>query len=201
MTDFTVSEATIAEIHAAMRRGRITSEELVDRYIKRIERYDQAGPELTGIVTIHPDVHVEARARDATFAEDGPAGPLPGVPVLVKDQVKTAGLRTTFGSEAFSEYIPEEDAAIVEHVRSAGGVVLAKTNLLNWAASGFGYSSAHSETKTRTRSPGIRVGPVPVQPLAWPRTSAPSGSARTPAGRSGCPPPVITCSGSALRRA
>jgi Asp-tRNA(Asn)/Glu-tRNA(Gln) amidotransferase A subunit family amidase len=147
MTEFTPFEATIAEIHEAMHRGEITSEALVRRYVERIEAYDRDGPELTGIVTVNPDAIEEAATRDEAFAEGGPTGPLHGVPVLVKDQAETAGIRTTFGSEAFSEYVPEENATIVENVKDAGAVVLAKTNLPDWAASWFGYSSVLGETK------------------------------------------------------
>ena len=147
MTGFTLHEATIAEIHEGMHRGEITSEELVKQYVERIKAYDQDGPELTGIVTINPDAVEEAVARDEEFAESGLTGPLHGIPVLVKDQAETAGIRTTFGSEAFSDYVPNEDAMIIKNIRDANAVVLAKTNLPDWAASWFGYSSVLGETK------------------------------------------------------
>ena len=147
MTGFTLHEATIAEIHEGMYRGEITSEELVKQYVERIKAYDQDGPELTGIVTINPDAVEEAVVRDEEFAESGLTGPLHGIPVLVKDQAETAGIRTTFGSEAFSDYVPNEDAMIIKNIRDANAVVLAKTNLPDWAASWFGYSSVLGETK------------------------------------------------------
>jgi Asp-tRNA(Asn)/Glu-tRNA(Gln) amidotransferase A subunit family amidase len=81
------------------------------------------------------------------LAEEGLVGPLHGIPVLVKDQVKTAGLRTTFGSEAFDEYVPGEDATVVSRLREAGAVVLGKTNMPDWAAGLRGFSSVLGQTK------------------------------------------------------
>jgi len=140
-------EATIEDIHEAMRAGEITSHALVDWYLTRIDQYDRNGPELNSVVTINSDAKARAAELDETFDESGFVGPLHGIPVLVKDQAETEGLRTTFGSAVFDDYVPEADAAIVTKLKDAGAIVLAKTNLCDWAASWFGYSSAIGRTK------------------------------------------------------
>ena len=109
----------------------------------RIEAYDKSGPELNSILTVNPRALEEAEDLDRSFERNGEfVGPLHGVPVLVKDQAETAGIRTTFGSVAFEEYVPEEDATAVRRLKEAGAVVLAKTNLPDFATSSFAYSSA-----------------------------------------------------------
>ncbi|MEF8891764.1 MAG: amidase, partial [Haloferacaceae archaeon] len=145
--DETVPEATIAELHEAMRAGALTSEALVERYLDRIAAYDRDGPALNAVVTVNDGALDRARRLDERFAADGLVGPLHGIPVLVKDQALTAGVETTFGSEAFADYVPAEDATIVERLKRAGAVVLAKTALPDWAAGFVGYSSAHGQTK------------------------------------------------------
>jgi len=144
---FDPEEATVTEIHDAMRSGDLTAEELVERYRDRIEAYDSAGPEITAIVTLNRDATARARELDAEFEADGFTGPLHGIPVVVKDQAMTAGLRTTFGSEVFAEYVPETDATIIGDLRRAGGIVLAKTAMNDWAAGSSGQSSIVGQTK------------------------------------------------------
>lgn len=144
---FGLVETTVAEIHEAMRAGRVTSRELVERYRDRIDAYDRGDPALNAIVTVNPNAAERAAALDRELAENGMVGPLHGVPVLVKDQVETAGITTTFGSAAFDGYVPEEDATLVRRITDAGGVVLAKTNLPDWATSAFGASSALGGTR------------------------------------------------------
>lgn len=155
--EFNVVETTIDEIHEAMEAGAISSEELVERYLERIEEYDQNGPELNGIVTVNDNAVERAKELDAEFEENGPVGPLHGIPVLVKDQAETADIRTTFGSETFLDYVPDTDATIVSDVKEAGGIVLAKTNLPDFATAYFGHSSAIGQTKNpydTDRDPG-----------------------------------------------
>jgi len=144
---FDVLETTIGAVHDRMQRGELTSTALVERYIDRIEAYDIDGPALNAIVTVNDDAPERAAGLDRQLAEDGFVGPLHGVPVLLKDQITTEGLRTTFGSEAFSEFVPRSDATIVRNLRDAGAVVLAKTNLPDWAAGFVGYSSVLGQTK------------------------------------------------------
>ena len=145
---FRLQEATIDDIHSAFRSGEITCRGLVELYLARIEAYDKCGPELNSILTLNPKALEEAEDLDRSFEQNGEfVGPLHGIPVLVKDQAETAGIRTTFGSVAFEEYVPEEDATAVKRLRDAGAVILAKTNLPDFATSWFAYSSAGGETK------------------------------------------------------
>ncbi len=154
---FEVTETSIDEIHAAYEAGELTCRELVGAYVDRIEAYDENGPELNSIVTVNPHATARAEELDAAFDEDGFVGPLHGVPIVVKDQVETADVRTTFGSEAFAEYQPATNATLVTRLEDAGAVILAKTNLPDWATSWFGYSSVIGRTKNPydlTRDPG-----------------------------------------------
>ncbi len=145
---FRLEEATVDAIHSAFRSGELTCRRLVELYLARIEAYDKDGPELNSIITVNPNALDEADALDSSFGRDsGFVGPLHGIPVLVKDQVETAGIRTTFGSVAFEEYVPEEDATAVRRLKEAGALILAKTNLPDFATSWFAYSSAGGETK------------------------------------------------------
>lgn len=147
MSPFTVSEATIDDVHEAYENGDATCVDVVERYLERIEAYDENGPELNSVVTVNPDAVDRAAELDEAYDRTGPVGPLHGVPLVVKDQVETADIRTTFGSEAFDEYVPREDATLIRKLRDAGAVVLAKTNLPDWATSWFGYSSVSGRTK------------------------------------------------------
>jgi amidase len=145
---FRLEETTVEGIHSALRAGEVTCRGLVESYLARIEAYDENGPEIGAMVTVNPKVLEEVEALDRSFGETGEfVGPLHGVPVLVKDQLETAGIRTTFGSVAFEDYVPDEDATAVKKLREAGAVILAKTNLPDFATSWFAYSSAKGETK------------------------------------------------------
>jgi Asp-tRNA(Asn)/Glu-tRNA(Gln) amidotransferase A subunit family amidase len=96
---FRLEEATIDDIHSAFRSGELTCRGLVELYLARIEAYDRSGPELNAILTLNPRALEEAEDLDRSFERNGEfVGPLHGVPVLVKDQAETAGIRTTFGS-------------------------------------------------------------------------------------------------------
>lgn len=144
---FNPIEKTVAEAHESMQDGDVTSRELVEWYRDRIDSYDRNGPKINSIVTLNDDALDRAAALDETFAESGFVGPLHGIPILVKDQAETAGIRTTFGSAVFDEYVPTEDATVIKKLKEAGAIILGKTNLCDWAASWFGYSSAIGRTK------------------------------------------------------
>jgi len=154
---FDLVETTIDDVHDAMEAGEITSQELVERYLDRIDRYDRNGPELNSIITINEAAPDRAAELDELREQEGRVGPLHGIPVLVKDQAETEDLRTTFGSEACTDYVPKSDATIVSQIKEAGGIVLAKTNLPDFAAAYFGRSSELGQTKNpydTSRDPG-----------------------------------------------
>jgi len=121
---FEVEEATISQVHDAMKAGRLTCRALVDQYLKRIEAYDKNGPAINAIVLINPDVQKQADELDRRFAQSGLTGPLHCVPVIVKDNFQTKGLRTTNGALALAKFIPDKDAFQVERVKAAGALVL-----------------------------------------------------------------------------
>jgi len=132
--EFDVIEATIGEIHQAMRRSQITSRSLVEIYLERIETYDQP-TRLNAIVTINPAALADADRLDEEFRKTGRLRPLHGIPVIVKDNYDTAGLQTTAGSLALKGSLPPDDAYQVHALREAGAIVLAKSNMAEWAFS------------------------------------------------------------------
>jgi len=144
---FRLHEATIDEIHFALRLGTISCRRLVEMYLARIEAYDRSGPRLNAIVNVNPRATEEADRLDRILRQEGRmAGPLHGIPVVVKDQAETADLPTTFGSVAFKSYRSRRDATAVARMRAAGAVILAKTSLPDFATSWFGISSVLGDT-------------------------------------------------------
>jgi len=157
--DFQVVEATIDSVEAALRSGRVTCRDLVSRYIARIDAYDKTGPALNAVQTINPEAAAEAARLDAAFAASGPVGPLHCVPVLVKDQVETAGIPTTYGSIVFKDFVPARDATIVTKLKKAGALVIAKTTMGEFASgylgSAFGaVRNAYDPTRMASGSSG-----------------------------------------------
>jgi amidase len=149
--NFEVEEATISQVHDAMKAGRLTCRALVGLYLKRIEAYDKNGPAINSIVTINPDVEKQAEELDRRFAQSGLTGPLHCVPMIVKDNFETKGLRTSNGALAFAKYIPDKDAFQVAAVKAAGALVLAKSNMAEWAFSP--YETVSSILPGYTRNP------------------------------------------------
>ena len=147
------SESSIADLHDQMQRGELSSAELVDWYIDRIEAIDQAGPGLNAIIEINPDARDTAASLDQEWRSSGPRGPLHGIPVVLKANIDTADqMYTSAGSLALAEHVPEEDAFIVKRLRNAGAVILAKSNLSEWAnfrssRSSSGWSSVGGQTR------------------------------------------------------
>jgi Asp-tRNA(Asn)/Glu-tRNA(Gln) amidotransferase A subunit family amidase len=130
---FRVEEASIADIHAAFRSGQLTCRALVEQYLRRIDLYDKNGPAVNAIVLTNPRALAEADALDARFKASGPVGPLHCIPTIVKDNFETVGLQTSNGSLTFEGYVPVTDAFQVARIKAAGAVVLAKSNLAEWA--------------------------------------------------------------------
>ncbi len=130
---FQVEEASIADIHAALRAGRVTCRGLVERYLRRIDAYDKNGPAVNAIVPVNPQALAEADALDARFKAGGPLGALHCIPTIVKDNFETAGLQSSNGSLTFEGYVPATDAFQVARIKAAGAIVLAKSNLAEWA--------------------------------------------------------------------
>ena len=130
---FPVEETTIARVHAAMRARTLTCHALVQRYLDRIAAYDKQGPAINAIVVTNPRALAVADSLDRRFAREGLTGPLHCIPVIVKDNFETMDLPTTAGSLSLAGWQPARDATMVRRIREAGAIVLAKSNMAEWA--------------------------------------------------------------------
>ena len=148
---FRVEETTIRDIHDAMRSGRLTCRALVDAYLRRIEAYDKNGPALNAIVVINPQARAEADDLDRRFAQSGFTGPLHCVPTIVKDNFETIGLQSAAGSLALEGFVSTRDAFLVKRMKQAGAIVLAKSNMAEWAFSP--YETVNSILPGYTKNP------------------------------------------------
>jgi amidase len=135
---FPIEETSIGELHAAYRNGRTTALAVCQAHLDRIAAYDRKGPALGSIIVTNANALADAAALDAAFASTGElTGPLHGIPVLVKDNYDVAGVQTTGGSAALLGWVPAVDATVVAKIRAAGGIILAKTTMSEWARGGL----------------------------------------------------------------
>jgi len=133
---FRVEETTIAEVHAAFRSGGLTCRALVQAYLRRIDAYDKRGPAINAITVVNPDALSIADSLDRRFAATHKlVGPLHCVPMIVKDNFQTIGLQTAAGNLALKGYAPTSDAFQVKRIKEAGAIVLAKSNMAEFAFS------------------------------------------------------------------
>ena len=128
-----VHEASIAQIHAAMKAGRLTCRALVEQYLRRIDTFDKNGPALNAIVLTNPEALRQADDLDRRYAQGGPMGPLHCIPMIVKDNFETIGLQSANGSLALAGFVSAKDAFQVKRIKDAGAIVLAKSNMAEWA--------------------------------------------------------------------
>jgi amidase len=151
--------ASATELVSQMVRRQISSRELVEAYLQRIEQHN---PALNAVVTLDPErAWVAADAADAAIARGMVLGPLHGLPITVKDCLATAGMRTTAGAAMLAEYVPEEDAEAVARLRAAGAIVMGKTNLPEFAGDSQSYNDLFGTTNNPwdlTRTPGGSSG-------------------------------------------
>jgi Asp-tRNA(Asn)/Glu-tRNA(Gln) amidotransferase A subunit family amidase len=139
-------EDTIEQVHQSFRAGTLTARQLVQVYLDRIAAYDQQGPKINCVINVNPRAPAEADRLDAMLKRSGFAGALHGIPVLLKDQIDVAGLPTTLGSVVFKNYAPVRDAFVVEKLKKAGAIILAKMTLGELGA-GDCYGSLFGETR------------------------------------------------------
>ncbi|NKB35114.1 MAG: amidase [Pseudomonadales bacterium] len=144
-----VFEASIGELQSALENGATTSADLVDQYLARIAAYDKQGPALNSIVRINSNAKEQAAALDAERTHSGPRSLLHGIPVLVKDNYNTTDMPTTGGSVALANFVPSESASQVDLLLEAGAIIIAKTNLHEYA---YGITSIAS-LLGQTRNP------------------------------------------------
>ncbi|MBX3158878.1 MAG: amidase [Deltaproteobacteria bacterium] len=150
-----VEEATIAQLLERLARGAETSVGLVDKYRQRIDATNEHGPKLRAVLELNPDAAKDAEAADKARAGKQPLGRLHGIPILVKDNIDTAGaMATTAGSLALEGSRAAADATTVARLRKAGAIILGKTNLSEWANfRGASSSSGWSARGGQTRNP------------------------------------------------
>ena len=129
-----VEETTIAALQDGMTTGEWTARSVTEAYLARIAQLNLRGPALRALLETNPDALTIAAALDRDRRAQGPRGPMHGVPILLKDNIDTADLRTTTaGSLALSGWVPPEDSTIAARLRAAGAVLLGKANLSEWA--------------------------------------------------------------------
>ncbi|WP_033542683.1 amidase family protein [Planococcus sp. CAU13] len=130
---FQINEATIQEIQQAFQENRLTSVELVQAYLDRIEKFDRNGPKINSILTLNPDALKIAAELDDMRGQDG-QGPLYGIPVLLKDNIETADrMPTTAGTIALQQNFARQDSFVASQLRNAGAIILGKVNMSEWA--------------------------------------------------------------------
>src|SRR5687767_7433660 len=140
---FTIVEASIADMQAAMAKGRTTSREIVQQHLTRIALYEDR---LNGAIAVNPRALADADERDRERRAGRLRGPLHGIPIALKDNIHTTSMPTTGGALAFEGFVPPYEATLTKQLRDAGAIVIAKTvltELANWVGEGMptGYSS------------------------------------------------------------
>jgi amidase len=131
---FELGELSVTDLQAALASGKYTSRRLVELYLARIAEIDRSGPRLNSIIEINPDALKIAEELDQERQAGRVRGPLHGIPVVIKDNIDTAdAMKTSAGSLALAVLPARDDAGLVRRLREAGAVILAKTNLSEWA--------------------------------------------------------------------
>ena len=156
-------ERTVPELQAAVARGELTYEELTALCLFRIRELDQRERGYNAVTAVAPDALEQAREKDRTRAAGrGELPPLFGIPVMLKDNINTAGIPTSAGAAAFADFVPAEDAALVTALRDQGAVILGKSNLSEFAGFSSGVAPAgYSGSKGQTVNPfaPLRLSP------------------------------------------
>src|SRR5262249_14895906 len=115
--------------------GSLTCRSLVEQYLKRIDENDKRGAKLNAIVMANPDVLKTADDLDRRYRQSGPVGPMHCIPVLVKDNYETIDMPTTAASLSREGMVTGKDAFVVKRLRDAGAVMLARSNMAEFAFS------------------------------------------------------------------
>ncbi len=145
MSNLVTCFMTARDLVQAISRRELSAREVMVAHLEQIERYN---PEVNAIVTLLPEHAMESADRaDQAVARGEPLGPLHGLPIAHKDLVPTKGIRTTFGSPIFADFVPEEDALIVERLRAAGALTIGKTNTPEFGAGSQTYNEVFGVTR------------------------------------------------------
>jgi amidase len=151
--DFKLNEATIQELQQKMQKGELSSRQITQMYLDRIQAIDKSGPKINSVIEVNPDALQIADAMDQERKAGKLRGPLHGIPVMVKDNIDTGDkMATTAGALALADNKASKDAFIVARLRAAGAVLIGKTNLSEWAnfrstESSSGWSSRGGQTR------------------------------------------------------
>ena len=135
--DLAIEEATIADIHTAYRAGTLTVHAVTAACLARIAAYDKNGPYINTLITVNAKALEEADTLDTAYKASGTfSGPLHGIPVIVKDNLDAVGMPMTSGFQGWKKYYPPTDAPVVAKIKAAGGIILAKASLSEFAKGG-----------------------------------------------------------------
>ncbi|MGH8237278.1 MAG: amidase family protein, partial [Steroidobacteraceae bacterium] len=151
-----VANASIAKLQQLMASRRLSAQELLEIYLRRIQLIDK-GLDLRAIIQLNPDARRIAAQLDQERRRNGPRGPLHGIPILLKDNIDTGDRQqTTAGSLALAGAPALQDATVTKRLRAAGAVIIGKANLSEWANfRGFQSSSGWSGVGRQCRNPHI----------------------------------------------
>jgi Asp-tRNA(Asn)/Glu-tRNA(Gln) amidotransferase A subunit family amidase len=156
-----LGEGTIPQLQSALTAGIVTSHDLVTLYLARIDAYDQHGPALNAISVTNGKALAEADARDAERRAGARRGPLHGIPIIVKDNYDTTDLQTAAGSRSLAGWVPPDDAFLVTKLREAGAIIIAKSNMHEFAYGITTLGSLFGQTRnpySLDRNPGGSSG-------------------------------------------
>ncbi len=150
---FPLQEATVADLQGRMESGELSAQRITELYLERIEKLNHQGPELNAILVTNPDALAVAQELDRERSQGKVRGALHGIPIIIKDNIDTADkMPTTAGSKALEGTFATSDAFVVQRLRDAGAVILAKANLSEWAnfrseRSSSGWSGMGGQTR------------------------------------------------------
>lgn len=132
MSAFELLKLTISEVAAQIKARQVSPVEITEAALTQADRLQ---PTLNSWITIlHDQALRQAKEQEAALARGEYRGPLQGIPIGLKDNLATAGIRTTVGSKVLADYIPQEDAHVVRLCQAAGAIILGKENLEEFAA-------------------------------------------------------------------
>lgn len=136
---------TATEMARLIRSGELSAREVMECHLEQIDRVN---PRVNAIVTLLPDRAMDAaREADESQARGDELGPLHGLPIAHKDLIATKGIRTTFGSPIYSDFVPDHDALIVQRLRNAGAITIGKTNTPEFGAGSQTFNEVFGETR------------------------------------------------------
>lgn len=159
MTEGDLLSLTIAQASNQIRERQLSPVELTRLYLARIEKYN---PVVNAYQTLTPEAALaDAKSAETEIAAQRYRGPLHGIPVSIKDNLATRGIKTTAGSKMLADWVPDFDATVVARLKSAGAVILGKTNMHEWATGGTTINPYYGTTRNPwdlTRIPGGSSG-------------------------------------------